>query len=220
VIVAASEFLVRRGLCNALTNSAFALCAEVEDAASALREAERLKPDVAVVDVEPFPLQAVAVVPSLRKICPAVLIVRHQLADPERAARMSGAIAVLSHHNLSRQHLLDALQLGKSLRTTAASPCVGAPRSVTARSANPPGSSTARYRHFPLSRREIEVMNAMANGMSNAEIASMLFLSEKTVKNHINHIFSKLQVSDRTKAVIRWLDSTRDDDLVSARRAA
>ena len=53
-----------------------------------------------------------------------------------------------------------------------------------------------------LSAREIEVLQLIGRGMSNAEIARELFLSEKTVKNHLTNIFRKIQVTDRTQAVL------------------
>lgn len=53
-----------------------------------------------------------------------------------------------------------------------------------------------------LTFREIEVLQLVGQGMSNNEIAKKLFLSEKTVKNHLTNIFRKINVSDRTQAVI------------------
>jgi two-component system, NarL family, response regulator len=53
-----------------------------------------------------------------------------------------------------------------------------------------------------LSDRELEVLGLMAQGMSNLDIATALFIGESTVKSHVNRIFSKLGVSDRTQAVI------------------
>jgi DNA-binding NarL/FixJ family response regulator len=47
-------------------------------------------------------------------------------------------------------------------------------------------------------------MESMSNGMDNSEIASSLTITEKTVKNHINHIFAKLGVRDRVTAVLAW----------------
>lgn len=55
---------------------------------------------------------------------------------------------------------------------------------------------------IPLSRREIEVLNLMAQGVSNKEIGSALEIGEKTVKNHITSIFHKLNADNRTHAVI------------------
>lgn len=64
----------------------------------------------------------------------------------------------------------------------------------------PPG-----LRYDVLSQRELEVLQLAASGMNNREIADRLVLSEKTVKNHVANIFSKLHVNDRTHAVIQAL---------------
>jgi DNA-binding CsgD family transcriptional regulator len=56
-----------------------------------------------------------------------------------------------------------------------------------------------------LSGREREVMDLVARGRSNASIAQALFLSEKTVKNHLNHIYAKLRAHSRAEAIVRWL---------------
>ncbi|MEW9534346.1 LuxR C-terminal-related transcriptional regulator [Microbispora sp. NPDC049125] len=62
---------------------------------------------------------------------------------------------------------------------------------------NPPGMG--------LSKREAEVMELIATGHSNGQIAQRLFLSEKTVKNHVNRIYAKLGVESRVTAIGRWL---------------
>lgn len=58
-----------------------------------------------------------------------------------------------------------------------------------------------------LSERETEVLNLIAKGYSNKEIAKELFLSEKTVKNHVSNIFKKINVTDRTKAAIYAMEN-------------
>ncbi|GAA0425134.1 DNA-binding response regulator [Acrocarpospora corrugata] len=62
---------------------------------------------------------------------------------------------------------------------------------------------------FGLTRREREVLNLLAQGLSNASIAVRLGLTEKTVKNHLNSVFGKLNVSSRTEAVLVWTGGTR-----------
>jgi DNA-binding NarL/FixJ family response regulator len=52
-------------------------------------------------------------------------------------------------------------------------------------------------------RRELEVVTLLAKGLSNRDIARQLFISEHTVRNHLGHVFSKLDVSSRTQAVVR-----------------
>lgn len=56
-----------------------------------------------------------------------------------------------------------------------------------------------------LSQREVEVMDLIASGMTNQQIAATCFISEKTVKNHINRIFAKLHAGSRSEAIARWL---------------
>ncbi|MGW7052546.1 response regulator [Streptomyces sp. NPDC054887] len=62
---------------------------------------------------------------------------------------------------------------------------------------------------FGLSTREVEVMDLIASGMSNQQIAATCFISEKTVKNHINRIFAKLHSASRSEAIALWLGSAR-----------
>ncbi|GLW12340.1 hypothetical protein Misp01_74680 [Microtetraspora sp. NBRC 13810] len=63
-----------------------------------------------------------------------------------------------------------------------------------------------------LSKRETEVMQLIANGHSNGEIAQHLFLSEKTVKNHVNRIYAKLGVDSRVTAIGLWVSLTPPQD--------
>lgn len=63
---------------------------------------------------------------------------------------------------------------------------------------------SARLQPFPeLSERESEILQLIAQGCKNAQIADQLVLSEKTVRNHVSNILSKLQVTDRTQAIVR-----------------
>ena len=65
--------------------------------------------------------------------------------------------------------------------------------------------SPAVARDLGLSAREAEIMALIAGGRTNGEIAAQLFLAEKTVKNHVNRIYSKLSVASRDAAISRWL---------------
>jgi DNA-binding NarL/FixJ family response regulator len=57
---------------------------------------------------------------------------------------------------------------------------------------------------FPeLTSREVEVLDLIAQGRNNAEIAKRLYLSPKTVRNHVSNVFLKLQVADRAQAIVR-----------------
>ncbi|MER7477010.1 response regulator transcription factor [Streptomyces sp. NPDC126510] len=63
---------------------------------------------------------------------------------------------------------------------------------------------------FRLSTREAEIMDLIASGMNNQQIAATCFISEKTVKNHINRIFAKLHSVSRGEAVAQWLGTAPD----------
>ena len=66
-----------------------------------------------------------------------------------------------------------------------------------------PGDAPAQH---GLSAREVEVMSLIADGQTNGEIAARLFLAEKTVKNHVRRIYSKLGVGSRSAAIAYWRD--------------
>ncbi|MFH9265439.1 response regulator [Streptomyces sp. NPDC017546] len=66
-------------------------------------------------------------------------------------------------------------------------------------------ASTPNRQQYGLSSREVEVMDLIASGMSNQQIAATCFISEKTVKNHINRIFTKLHSATRSEAIAHWL---------------
>ena len=70
------------------------------------------------------------------------------------------------------------------------------------------GAATRNARPFPeLSQREREVLDLLARGLTNAAIAHQLFLSPKTIRNHVSNVLTKLQVSDRAQTVARARDA-------------
>ena len=68
-----------------------------------------------------------------------------------------------------------------------------------------PGVRSPGAPYDELTQRELQVLQLAANGLSNKELAGKLVISEKTVRNHIANIFSKLQVNDRTQAILYGL---------------
>ncbi|MEU6933042.1 helix-turn-helix transcriptional regulator [Streptomyces sp. NPDC046374] len=70
---------------------------------------------------------------------------------------------------------------------------------------NPASQVQSDVGRFGLSVREAEVMDLIASGMTNQQIATACFITEKTVKNHINRIFAKLASTTRGEAIASWL---------------
>src|SRR5271166_6475499 len=85
-------------------------------------------------------------------------------------------------------------------------PRAGAVRTTEESAAGQPGAAGAGIAGEPhgLSAREMEVMSLIADGQTNGEIAAHLFLAEKTVKNHVRRIYSKLGVGSRPAAIAYW----------------
>jgi DNA-binding NarL/FixJ family response regulator len=75
--------------------------------------------------------------------------------------------------------------------------------------ASSPQGQQSRCEHYGLSDREVEIMEHIASGMTNAQIAATCFVAEKTVKNHINRIFTKLHAASRGEAIAVWLGTAR-----------
>jgi DNA-binding NarL/FixJ family response regulator len=141
--------------------------ADTHDPATALTLAERLRPDIVLLDVA--------------------------AADHTSPLSTASRVFVLAADD---QHAVDA-----ALRAGACGHLV--PGSFTARDLIR-GVRDASRTSLGLSAREAEVMDLIATGRSNGEIARQLFLSEKTVKNHVNRIYGKLGVSSRATAIALW----------------
>jgi DNA-binding NarL/FixJ family response regulator len=93
---------------------------------------------------------------------------------------------------------------GFALNGTRARLRVHAPREVSGAADSGDASESGR-----LSAREAEVMSLIADGQTNGQIAARLFLAEKTVKNHVRRIYSKLGVGSRPAAIAYWRAAAR-----------
>ena len=165
---------------------------EAENGEEAVRLAERLFPDVVLMDLRMPVMDGVKATSKIKKGIPQanvlVLTTYDSDADILRAIE-AGATGYLLK-DTPREDLF------RAIRAAARGEPVLAP-SVTARLMQRAQTST----RTALSGREIEVLELVARGGSNKELARELHLSEATVKSHLIHIFEKLGVTDRTAAV-------------------
>ncbi|MEV6838321.1 response regulator transcription factor [Streptomyces sp. NPDC051133] len=166
---------------------------EAGDGRAALDLVARHDPDVALVDLRMPVLDGVATTARIAARHPRtrvlILTTYDTDADIERGVE-AGAIGYLLK-DTTREQLADAI------RSAARGETVLAPRVAE--------KLVARMRRpvqDPLTARETDVLNAVADGLTNAEIGRRLVISEATVKTHLLRLFAKLDVNDRTRAVV------------------
>ncbi len=204
VLIADDQALVRTGLRLILAAEPdLRVVGEAVDGRDAVRQARRLGPDVVLMDVRMPVLDGIAATGELTALGadgPRVLILTtFDLDEHVYAALAAGASGFLLK-DVKASALADAIRTvhrGDALLAPAVTRrLIGA--FVAARPVLP-----ARG-HLPetLTPREREVLTMIARGLSNAQIAATLVVSETTVKSHVGRIFAKLEVRDRAQAVI------------------
>jgi DNA-binding NarL/FixJ family response regulator len=170
---------------------------EAEDGAEAVALVRDLEPDVVLMDLRMPGMDGVAATARLRELAPAipVLVLTTYDTDADIVRALEAGATGYLLKDATREELLDAIRSAAVGRSVLA-PTVAS--RLVARMAAPARSA--------LSAREIEVLELVARGRTNKEIARALHLSEATVKTHLVHSFSKLGVEDRTEAVTAALE--------------
>ncbi|MGX1617708.1 response regulator [Micromonospora chalcea] len=176
---------------------------EAGDGAEAVELARRLLPDVVLMDIRMPRMDGVA---ATRAIMSARLPVRVLvLTTFEHDEHVVGSLRAGASGFLTKD--VPAEELVAAIRTVAAGDAVMSPRILRrlldrfAELLPDPAAAPARALD-PLTDREREVLVHMARGLSNAEIARVLSVSETTVKTHVGHVLTKLRLRDRVQAVV------------------
>jgi DNA-binding NarL/FixJ family response regulator len=198
IVVADDHAVMRAGVVALLAaDPAIEVVGEAGNGREAVELVERLAPDVALLDLR-MPIMdgveattAILGGPSETRVL--ILTTYDTDSEIERAVE-AGAIGYLLK-DTSREQLVDAI------RSAARGQTVLAPRvaeRIVARMRQPTP--------VVLTSREVDVLNGVADGLSNADIGKRLVIAEATVKTHLLRIFAKLDVSDRTHAVVTALE--------------
>ncbi len=211
VMVVDDNPVVRSGLVSLLeAGGAVEVVAEAGDGRRAIELAERVRPELVLLDVRMPLVGGVEAAGPLSELATVVMLTYTDDPETVRSAIRSGAYGYLVHGAFTPEELSQAVQDAVNGRTNPLSPAAVRAMVDTVRSppAGPGGGPESARPDLGLSEREGEVMNLIAGGRSNGDIAGELFLSEKTVKNHVNRIYAKLGVESRGAAIARWLGTT------------
>jgi two-component system, NarL family, response regulator len=191
ILIADDHAIFRQGLATIINRDPeMQVIAQAENGEQAIALFEEHKPDVTLMDLRMPEVEGVAAIGAICTIA------------------KSARIIVLTTYD-SDEDIYRGLQAGAKgylLKETEPDELLNAIRTVhRGQQYIPPdvGAKLAQRLSNPeLSERELAVLRSLAQGMSNAEIAAALSIGEGTVKSHVNRILNKLDVSDRTQAVI------------------
>ncbi len=191
--------MVRQSMHRAMVDAGFDVVGEASDGAEAVEMAAALTPDVILMDVSMPVLDGVEATRRIRSNGgpEVVILTMHADADVVRRALDAGAIGYLTK-DCAIEEVVEAITLAAD-GEKAVSPGLAAALLREAHAMTAAGAASG------VSPREIEVLQLIAEGASPPEVAEALFISVKTVKNHLSSIYEKLDARDRTQAVLKGL---------------
>lgn len=203
VLVADDQAAVREGLATLLDlTPGIEVVGQARDGAQALQLVAEHAPDVVLMDLHMPGVDGIAATERVTAEHPGTrVVVLTTYADDssiQRALR-AGALGYLTKD-------ADRVQIARAVQAAANGQAVldeAVQRKLVAALATPPAASTDTAVNGPVSltAREVEVLRLIAAGKSNPEIARELYVSEATVKTHVNHVFAKTGARDRAQAV-------------------
>lgn len=204
VVLADDHPVVREGLAALLSSlDGVEVVARVADGRAAVRAAVTDRPDVVVMDIQMPELDGVAATREITRVAPDVAVLVLTMYDGDEAvfaAMRAGARGYVVKG-------AEQEEIARAIRAVAAGEAIFGP-AVASRILGYFSGPTAPADPFPeLTAREREVLDLIAAGLSNPAIAARLYLSGKTVGNHISSIFAKLHVADRSQAIVRARDA-------------
>ena len=204
VVIADDQALVRSGFRMILAADGIDVVAEAADGGQAVDAVRRTRPDVVLMDIrmpEMDGLEATRQILASRsgQDMRVIILTTFDLDQYVYAALAAGASGFLLK-DVSPEHLIAAVRLVRSGDALLA-PSITR-RLVERYAGHQPPAADLRADLSALTPREREVLGLIARGLSNAELAAELTLSEATVKTHVARILTKLQLRDRVQAVV------------------
>jgi DNA-binding NarL/FixJ family response regulator len=207
VLIADDHPLFRDGLRTLLqSGSDTEVAGETATGEETITQADMLQPDVILMDINMPGINGIEATRRILHVSPHIsilIVTMYEDDDSVFAAMRAGARGYLLKGADQEETLraIKAVSRGEAIFSPAIAKRLIRYFSPSRASATPPQA-------FPeLTEREREILTLLSQGHTNAEIAQQLFLSPKTVRNHLSNIFNKLQVADRAQAIIRARDA-------------
>jgi len=206
VLIADDHPLIRQGLVRVLSlDPVIEVIGEAVNGEDAIAKTERFRPDIILMDLYMPEMDGFEAAKIIRENYPDTKIIALTVEDSEQRV-LEGIKAGVQGYILKD---VEPDALASTIKAVYAGEMVIHPKITSMlfreleQTAGCQGDSHARGNEkVRLTPREVEILECIARGIHNKEIASRLFISEKTVKNHITNIFKKLQVEDRTQAAL------------------
>jgi len=200
VLLVDDHAVVRQGVRTFLaTQPDLSVVAEAGSGAEAVTLASQYVPDVVLMDLIMPDMDGVEATRRVKQVSPrsqVVVVTSYHEDEHIFPALKAGALSYLLKD-------LSSEELAAAIRKAAVGEAILHPRVAARVIKELRGPRAEKVNPFTeLSERELGVLKLIADGLSNAEIASRLFLSEKTVKGHVSNILSKLHLVDRTQAAV------------------
>lgn len=197
VLVADDHALVREGLIKLLElDENIEIITEVGDGQGAINVARKEQPDVILMDVNMPGTDGIVATKVIKREFPNTKIIALTIYEDEEVVEMVKAgVSAYVLKDVAGSELIDTIY------RVMAGEIVIHPR-VASRLVRELTRPEKKKDEVKLTRREIDVLDLLVKGNTNKEMADTMFISEKTVKNHLTSIFRKLGVKDRTQAAI------------------
>lgn len=201
VLLADDHKMLREGLRRSMLDEGFDVVGEADNGEEAVRLVAELSPDVVLMDVsmpEMDGVEATRLIRSTDTPTRVIMLTMHADADVLADAIRAGASGYLVK-DCSTDEVADAVRMAAN-GETALSPQLAATMLDEVRRLEAPHPAEEDRL---ITKREEEVLQHIADGFSTPEVAERLFISQKTVKNHLASIYQKLDARDRTQAVLQ-----------------
>lgn len=201
LMLADDHRMLREGLRRSLSEDGFDVIGEASDGEEAVRLAGDLRPDVILMDVTMPDVDGVEATRRIRRLYPdiqVVMLTMHADQSVISEALRAGAPGYLVK-DCSIEEIAAAIRMAANDEADLSPSLAGAMLTEVRRMTPEP---SLEENEKVVTRREIDVLQLIADGCSTPEVAERLFISQKTVKNHLASIYQKLDARDRTQAVL------------------